>query len=333
MKALITGITGQDGAYLSQFLLGKDYEVVGAKRRGASANTWRLEELGILDRISFEPFELTEYSNIVRVIDKVQPDEIYNLAALSFVQTTFEQPIYTADVNGIGPVRILEAIRQVNPKIRFYQASTSEMFGDVRESPQNENTRFRPVSPYAIAKLHAHWATVNYRDAHGIHAVSGILFNHESPLRGIEFVTRKITDGLARIKLGKQDVLNLGNLDVCRDWGFAGDYVKGMWQMLQVEPDDFVLASERHMSVRDFIEIASRTLGLDVRWSGEAENEVGYHGDKEIIRVDPAFYRPREVVSLLGDASKAHSVLNWWPDTGIEMLIRVMALRDLERLA
>src|SRR5512143_17324 len=269
--ALVTGITGQDGAYLSRLLLDKGYRVFGAYRRGASLNLWRLNELGISEAdISFIPFELLEYANLRRAIAEVEPDEIYNLGAQSFVGISFEQPLFTTDVNALGVTRMLEAIREVNPAIKFYQASTSEMFGKVQAVPQNEKTPFYPRSPYAVAKLFAHWMTVNYRESHDLFACSGILFNHESPLRGIEFVTRKITCGLARIHEGLQDVVELGNLDAKRDWGFAGDYVEGMWHMLQQpEPDDYVLATGTTTNVRSFCDLAAAAAGFDLTWEGE----------------------------------------------------------------
>ena len=266
--ALVTGITGQDGAYLSRFLLDQGYRVFGAFRRGSSLNLWRLQELGIAEAdIEFVPFELLEYANIRRTIDKCAPDEIYNLGSQSFVAVSFEEPLFTSDVNALGVTRILEAIREVNPAIKFYQASTSEMFGKVREMPQNELTPFYPRSPYAIAKLYAHWTTVNYRESYGLFACSGILFNHESPLRGMDFVTRKITAGLARIHAGQQDVVELGALEPKRDWGFAGDYINGIWLMLQQpEPGDFVLATGRMASVREFCDLAASALDFELAW-------------------------------------------------------------------
>src|SRR5262245_50127230 len=269
--ALVTGITGQDGAYLSRFLLDKGYRVCGAFRRGASLNLWRLNELGISEAdIEFIPFELLEYANLRRTIAETEPDEIYNLGAQSFVSVSFEQPLFTADVNALGVTRILEVIRELDPAIKFYQASTSEMFGKVQEVPQNERTPFYPRNPYAVAKLYAHWITVNYRESYGLFGCSGILFNHESPLRGIEFVTRKITSGLAHIREGQQEVIELGNIDAKRDWGFAGDYVEGMWLMLQQsQPDDYVLATGITTTVRSFCELAAATLGYELVWEGE----------------------------------------------------------------
>jgi len=335
-KALVTGITGQDGAYLAKLLLEKGYEVWGAYRRSASLNLWRLEELSIRDEIKLISLDLLEYSNIVRALEKVQPDEIYNLAAQSFVALSFEMPLYTADADALGVTRLLEAIRAVNPRTRFYQASTSEMFGKVQETPQTERTPFYPRSPYGVAKLYAHWITVNYRESYGIHASSGILFNHESPLRGQEFVTRKITAGLARIKYAQQDVLELGNLDAKRDWGFAGDYVEGMWRMLQQEsPDDYVLATGETHSVREFVELAAEVAGFDLAWEGSGEEERGIdrRTGKVVVRVNPEFYRPAEVDLLLGNPEKAQSRLGWSPRVGFSALVRVMAERDLGRAA
>lgn len=335
-KALITGITGQDGAYLAKLLLEKGYEVWGAYRRSASLNLWRLEELGLRDEVKLIPLDLLEYSNIMRALEKVQPQEIYNLAAQSFVALSFEMPLYTADADALGVTRLLEAIRLVNPKMRFYQASTSEMYGKAQQIPQTEQTPFYPRSPYAVAKLYAHWITVNYREAYGIHASSGILFNHESPLRGQEFVTRKITASLARIRYGQQDVLELGNLDAKRDWGFAGDYVEGMWRMLQQEsPDDYVLATGETHSVREFVDLAAGVAGFDIVWEGSGEKEQGVdrRTGKVIVQVNPEFYRPAEVELLLGNPEKARSRLGWSPKIGFSALVRMMAERDLERAA
>jgi GDPmannose 4,6-dehydratase len=334
-KALITGITGQDGAYLAQLLLDKGYEVFGAYRRSASANLWRLDELGITDSIKLVAFDLLEYSNIQRVLEKVQPDEVYNLAAQSFVALSFEQPLYTGDTDALGVTRLLEAIRVVNPKIRFYQASTSEMYGKVQEIPQSETTPFYPRSPYGVAKLYAHWMTVNYRESYGIHASSGILFNHESPLRGIEFVTRKITTTLAKIHCGQAQVLELGNLDAKRDWGFARDYVEGMWRMVQQDQaDDYVLATGETHSVRDFVNWAAQTLGMDLDWleTGESEHGVDRATGKTVVRVNPEFYRPAEVELLIGTPEKAMRVLGWKPATPIVDLVAAMTKADLARV-
>jgi GDPmannose 4,6-dehydratase len=335
-RALITGISGQDGAYLSKLLLEKGYEVIGAQRRGASSSTWRLEELGILGRIELVPLEMLEYSNVLRTIEKVAPDEIYNLAAQSFVALSFEQPLYTAEVGAMGVLRLLEAVRTVNPDIRIYQASTSEMFGLAQEVPQTERTPFYPRSPYGVAKLYAHWMVVNYRESYGMYAASGILFNHESPLRGQEFVTRKITTSLAKIHHGQQDVLELGNLDAKRDWGFAGDYVDGMWRMLQRDQaDDFVLATGVTQSVRSFVERAAALAGFDLEWQGEAKETRGIDRGtgRAIIRVNPEFYRPAEVDILQGDASKARDQLGWTPSVDLSELAEMMMTADLERVA
>lgn len=334
--ALITGITGQDGAYLSKLLLDKGYKVFGAYRRTASLNLWRMEELGIAKEVKLVPIDLLEYSNIQRTLDEVKPDEVYNLAAQSFVALSFEQPIYTGDVDGLGVVRLLDAIRMIKPKMRFYQASTSEMFGKVQAIPQNENTPFYPRSPYGAAKLYAHWITINYREAYDMHNSCGILFNHESPLRGLEFVTRKITAGLAQIKHGRKSPLELGNLDAKRDWGFAGDYVEGMWMMLQ-QPhgDDYVLATGEAHSVREFVEVAAGAAGFDIAWEGEGEKAQGIDSKagQVIVKVNPEFYRPSEVEFLLGDATKARSELGWMPKVTFSQLVEMMMEADLRRAA
>jgi GDPmannose 4,6-dehydratase len=334
--ALITGVTGQDGAYLAKFLLEKGYRVVGGIRRSSSGAMLRLDELGITERVEIIDFDLAELTNIMRALDKIKPDEIYNLAAQSFVGLSFEQPIYTCDADGIGPLRILEAVRQIVPSARFYQASTSEMFGKAQATPQDEATPFYPRSPYGVAKLFAHWTTVNYRESYGIGASSGILFNHESPLRGREFVTRKITWTLARIRRGLAQVLELGNLDANRDWGFAGDYVAGMWSMLQQpEAQDFVLATGETNSVRHFVEIAARQLGFDIDWSGSADREQGTDRNTGtvIVQVNPLFYRPAEVDVLIGNASKAHRVLGWRPSVSFAELVTMMVKADYDRAA
>jgi len=333
--ALITGVSGQDGAYLAKFLLDKDYRVVGGLRRSSSGGISRLHELGITDEIEFVDFDLAEHGNILRALARVRPDEIYNLAAQSYVALSFEQPLYTADTDGIGVMRILESLREVVPSARFYQASTSEMYGQARSTPQNETTPFHPRSPYGIAKAFAHWATVNYREAHGVAASCGILFNHESPLRGREFVTRKITSSLARIKRGQLDVLELGNLNAERDWGYAGDYVEGMWLMLQRdEPEDFVLATGEAHSVRSFVTLAARHLGFALEWSGRGIQERGIDRStgRTIVRVNPAFYRPAEVDVLIGDAGKARRILGWAPKTGFAELVALMAEADERRV-
>jgi GDPmannose 4,6-dehydratase len=333
-RALITGITGQDGAYLAKLLLEKNYQVYGAFRRTASTNLWRLEELGLTNQIKLVPLDLLEFSNIIRTLDKTQPDEVYNLAAQSFVALSFEQPIYTGDVDALGVARLLEAIRTVNPKIRFYQASTSEMFGKVQAIPQIESTPFYPRSPYGVAKLYAHWLAVNYRESYGLFTASGILFNHESPLRGLDFVTRKITASMARIRHKQQDLLELGNLDAQRDWGFAGDYVEGMWRMLQQpEGEDFVLATGVTHSVRSFVEWAAEAAGFDLEWKGKAEKTKGIDrkSGKTIVRVNPEFYRPAEVDLLVGSPEKAKAKLGWKPKVGVAKLVEMMVKADLKR--
>lgn len=333
--ALITGISGQDGAYLAKFLLGRGYRVVGALRRSSSGVVARLDELQITRDIEFVDFDLAEMTNILRALERVKPDEVYNLAAQSFVGLSFEQPVYTSDVDGIGVLRILEAIRQAVPAARFYQASTSEMFGKAQAIPQDETTPFYPRSPYGVAKAFAHWATVNYRESYGLHASSGILFNHELPLRGREFVTRKITWSLARIRHGDLDVLELGNLDAKRDWGFAGDYVEGMWQMLQQETaQDFVLATGENHSVRSFTDIAGKRLGFDIEWSGSGPDERGTdrRTGKVIVRVNPAFYRPAEVDVLIGRPAKAETILGWRRRVGFDELVSMMAEADDQRV-
>lgn len=335
-KAIITGITGQDGAYLAKLLLEQGYEVYGAYRRSASANVWRLDELGVADQVKMLSFELLEYSNILRAIARVQPDEFYNLAAQSFVGTSFEQPLYTGDVDGLAVTRILEALREVNPQCRFYQASTSEMFGKVQEIPQKETTPFYPRSPYGVAKLYGHWITVNYRESFGLHASSGILFNHESPLRGLEFVTRKITSSLARIKHGQQDVLELGNMDAKRDWGFAGDYVEGMYLMLQQEtPDDYVLATGETYPVREFVTLAAQAAGFELDWQGEGEAEqaLDRRSGRVLVRVNPEFYRPAEVELLIGAPQKAQEKLGWQRRVSFPQLVEMMVEADLNRAA
>jgi len=335
-KALVTGITGQDGAYLAQLLLEKGYEVTGTYRRTSSVNFWRIEELGIQSHpnLKLVEYDLTDLSSSIRLVQNAQPDEIYNLAAQSFVGVSFEQPVTTAEITGIGPVNLLEAIRIVNPKIRFYQASTSEMFGKVQAVPQKEDTPFYPRSPYGIAKLYAHWMTVNYRESYGIFGSSGILFNHESPLRGREFVTRKITDSVAKIHLGLLDVLELGNMDAKRDWGYAKEYVEGMWRILQAdEPDTYVLATNRTETVRDFVSMAFKAIDVSIEWSGAADHEIGKckKTGKTLVRVNPKFYRPAEVELLIGDPAKALSELGWKPTTTLEQLCQMMVEADLRR--
>jgi len=329
--ALITGVTGQDGAYLAKLLLEKNYRVVGARRRSSSGALERLQALQVAGHIELVDFDLAEITNILRVLEKVKPDEIYNLAAQSFVGLSFEQPIYTVDIDGIGPLRILESVRQAVPTARFYQASTSEMFGKAQAIPQDETTPFYPRSPYGIGKLLAHWATVNYRESYGLAASSGILFNHESPLRGREFVTRKITWSLAAIRRGELEVLELGNLDAQRDWGFAGDYVEGMWLILQqAEAQDFVLATGETHSVRSFVGIAASRLGFDIEWLGAGPDERGIdrRSGKTVVRVNPAFYRPAEVDLLVGNPKKAQDVLGWRRQVGFAELVTMMVEAD-----
>ncbi|NMG33880.1 GDP-mannose 4,6-dehydratase [Azoarcus sp. TTM-91] len=338
-KALITGVTGQDGAYLAEFLLGKGYEVHGIKRRTSLFNTDRIDHL-YQDpheqdrRFILHHGDLTDSSSLIRIIQQVQPDEIYNLAAQSHVAVSFEEPEYTANSDALGALRILEAIRilGLEKTARFYQASTSELYGLVQETPQRETTPFYPRSPYAVAKLYAYWITVNYREAYGMYACNGILFNHESPIRGETFVTRKITRALARIKLGLQDCLYLGNLDAKRDWGHARDYVEMQWLMLQQDkPEDFVIATGVQYSVRDFVDAAARELGLSVCWKGLGADEKAY--DREgrcIVQVDPRYFRPTEVETLLGDPSKAKEKLGWTPRTSFESLVSEMVREDLK---
>jgi len=336
LKAIVTGITGQDGAYLAQLLLDKGYTVYGTYRRTSSVNFWRIEELGISrhPNLHLVEYDLTDLSASVRLLQSTEATEVYNLAAQSFVGVSFDQPVTTAEITGVGAVNLLEAIRIVNPKIRFYQASTSEMFGKVQAIPQCESTPFYPRSPYGVAKLYAHWMTVNYRESYGIFGTSGILFNHESPLRGREFVTRKITDSVAKIKLGKLDVLELGNMDAKRDWGFAKEYVEGMWRMLQVdEPDTYVLATNRTETVRDFVSLAFKAAEIDVEWrgEGEAEQAVDVNTGKVLVAVNPKFYRPAEVDLLIGDPAKAKEKLGWEAKTSLEDLCRMMVQADLRR--
>lgn len=336
--AIITGITGQDGAYLAELLLNKGYTVYGTYRRTSSVNFWRIEELGIErnNNLNLIEYDLTDLSASIRLLQTTGATEVYNLAAQSFVGVSFEQPITTAEITGIGALNLLEAIRIVNPQIRFYQASTSEMFGKVQAIPQKEDTPFYPRSPYGVAKLYAHWMTINYRETYGIFASSGILFNHESPLRGREFVTRKITDSVAKIKLGQLDMLELGNLDAKRDWGFAKEYVEGMWRMLQAdEPDTFVLATNRTETVRDFVTMAFKAAGITVEYQGTDVNEVAIDiaTGKTVMKINPKFYRPAEVELLIGDATYAQNKLGWMPKTNLEDLCKMMVEADLRRNA
>ena len=316
-RALITGITGQDGSYLADLLVAKGYEVVGMVRRSSAPNNWRIEHL--LDRITLKPADLLDQLSLLRLIDEVRPHELYNLAAMSFVPASWDQPMLTGEFNAQGVTRMLDAVRRVDPAIRFYQASSSEMFGKVREVPQTELTPFYPRSPYGVSKVFAHYITVNYRESYNLFAVSGMLFNHESPRRGLEFVTRKVSDGVARIKLGLADTLSIGNLDAHRDWGFAGDYVRAMWLMLQRDrPEDYVIATGVSHSVRDLIEIAFSRVGLD--W-------------QKHVRIDPELLRPAEVDHLLGDASKARTDLGWTPVVTFKQLIEMMVDEDFKRLS
>lgn len=339
-KALITGITGQDGAYLAEFLLDKGYEVHGIKRRASLFNTDRIDHL-YQDphernvRLTLHYGDLTDATNLIRIIQQVQPDEIYNLAAQSHVAVSFETPEYTANSDALGTLRILEAIRilGLDKKTRFYQASTSEMYGKVQEIPQKETTPFYPRSPYGAAKVYAYWITVNYREAYGLYACNGILFNHESPLRGETFVTRKITRGLARIKEGLQDTLHLGNLDALRDWGHARDYVKAQWLMLQqAQPEDFVIATGAQYSVRKFVDTAAAQLGMTLQWKGKGVEEQGIEAKtgRAVVKIDPRYFRPTEVETLLGDASKAREKLGWTAETSFDSLVKEMVAADLE---
>lgn len=334
--AIVTGITGQDGAYLAEFLLTKGYVVVGTYRRTSTLNFWRIEDLGIHAHPNLQLVEvnLTDLSSIIRLLQTTHATEVYNLAAQSFVGASFDQPITTTEINALGPVHLLEAIRIVNPKIRFYQASTSEMFGKAQTIPQNEGTPFYPRSPYGISKLYAHWMTVNYRESYGIFGASGILFNHESPLRGREFVTRKITDSVAKIKLGKLTCLELGNIDARRDWGYAKDYVQGMWKMLQVDtPDTFVLATNRTESVRNFVNLAFAAVSMQIIWSGSEANEIGRCSEsgKTVVKINPKFYRPAEVDVLIGNSEKAEKILGWKSTTSLEDLCTMMVHADMIR--
>lgn len=334
--AIITGISGQDGAYLAELLLEKGYKVYGTYRRTSSVNFWRIEELGIAahPNLKLVEYDLTDMSSSIRLLETTGATEVYNLAAQSFVGVSFDQPVTTAQITGIGALNLLEAIRIVNPAIRFYQASTSEMFGKVQAVPQTETTPFWPRSPYGVAKLYAHWATVNYRESYGIFATSGILFNHESPLRGREFVTRKITDSVAKIKLGKLDCIELGNLDAKRDWGFAKEYVDGMWRMLQADqPDTYVLATNRTETVRDFVSMAFKAADITVAFQGRDADEtaVDTATGQCVMRINPQFHRPAEVDLLIGDPAKAKDELGWAPTTSLEELCQMMVIADLRR--
>jgi GDPmannose 4,6-dehydratase len=337
-KALITGITGQDGSYLAEFLINKGYEVHGIKRRTSLINTERVDHLYQDPHETNQNFflhhgDLTDSTSLIRIIQEVQPDEIYNLAAQSHVAVSFEEPEYTANSDALGALRILEAIRilKLEKKTRYYQASTSELYGAVKESPQNEKTPFYPRSPYGVAKLYAYWITVNYREAYGIYACNGILFNHESPVRGETFVTRKITRALTRIKLGIQKNLYIGNLNAMRDWGHAKDFVEAQWLMLQQQkPEDFVIATGKQFSVRDFINEVSKNLEMEIEWKGKGLKEVGSFNGKNIVKIDPRYFRPTEVETLVGDASKAKEKLNWVPKIFFKQLVKEMTEEDLK---
>ena len=333
--AIITGIYGQDGAYLAKNLLEKGYKVIGAERRSASGSPWRLDYLGVTKEVIFEDFELLESSTIMKMLEKYKPEEFYNLAAQSFVKSSFEAPVYTGNTTGLGVARILESLKQINPETKFYQASSSEMFGKVIEIPQKETTPFYPRSPYAAAKAYSHWMTVNYREAYGQYCCSGILFNHESPLRGEEFVTKKITSTMVKIKLKKDDLLEVGNISAKRDWGFAGDYVEAMHLMLnQEKADDYVICTGETHTVKEFIDKTADALDIKLAWEGEDEEMVGIdkNANKEIIKINKNFYRPTEVDILLGDCSKAKNYLGWVPKCSFDSLVQMMVEADLDFL-
>ncbi len=332
--AFITGITGQDGAYLAELLLSKNYKVYGGFRRLSTPNFWRLDELNVTDKIELVEVDLLDAGNLTRVIDEVKPEEVYNLGAQSFVAHSFKNPALTGKVTGLAVTNILESIRMVNKKIKFYQASTSELYGLVQEIPQKETTPFYPRSPYGVAKLYGHWMTINYRESYDMFASTGILFNHESPLRGLEFVTRKITDAVAKIHHGKQDFFEIGNLDAKRDWGFAKEYVEGMWRILQApKADNFVLSTNETHSVRDWIEVCFKFVDKEIVWEGKEEKEIGKDSKtgKILIKVNPSFYRPAEVELLIGDYSKAKNELGWEPKVKYKELAEIMLKSDLER--
>jgi GDPmannose 4,6-dehydratase len=331
-KALITGITGQDGAYLTEFLLDKGYEVYGLYRRSSTPNFWRLDALGVTQKVKLVEGDLLDQTSLIKAVEKSEPDEVYNLAAQSFVASSWKEPLYTSEVTGLGVLKVLEAIKNVNPKIKFYQASSSEMFGEVQEIPQKETTPFYPRSPYGVAKVFGYWTTVNYRESYNMFTCNGILFNHESPLRGEEFVTRKVTKGIAEIKKGLRDYIELGNLDSKRDWGYAGDYVEAMWLMLQQgKPDDYVIATGETHTVREFVELAFKEAGIDIVWKGIGLAEVGYdkNSGKTLVKVSEQFYRPAEVEILIGDPSKAKKTLGWQPKVSFRGLIKLMVEADL----
>jgi len=332
-RALITGVTGQDGSYLAKLLLDKGYKVYGLYRRSSSAGFGRLDSLKIKNKISFLEGDVADLSSLERAVEESNPDEVYNLAAQSYVATSWKQPIYTAEVTGLGVLRMLEAIRHINHKIKFYQAASSEMFGKVQEIPQKETTPFHPRSPYGVSKIFGYWITINYRESFNIFACNGILFNHESPLRGEEFVTKKITQGVARIKKGLQDHIELGNLDSKRDWGFAGDYVEAMWLMLQQDkPDDYVIATGETHTVREFVELAFKEADMDIKWEGKGLNERGLDSKtgKVLVKVNPEFFRPAEVELLIGDVTKANEKLGWKPKVSFKELIEMMVKADID---
>jgi len=336
-KAFVTGITGQDGAYLTELLLSNGYKVYGGFRRTSSVDFWRLDELNIKDHTMLEliEFDLTDLSSCCSIVNSIKPDEIYNLAAQSFVGTSFKQPTTTSLITGIGALNLLEAIRFSDTNIRYYQASTSEMFGKVQSIPQNEKTSFYPRSPYGVSKLYAHWMTINYRDSYGIFACNGILFNHESPLRGLEFVTRKISYSVARIKLNTLDYIELGNIDAKRDWGYAKDYVYGMWKMMQQDiPDDYVLSTNKTISVRDFLVMAFKAADIEIFFNGDGDEEVAINkaNNNVVMKINKDFYRPAEVDLLIGDYTKAKNKLQWEPKTQVEELCKMMVLKDIERV-
>ena len=330
-KALVTGITGQDGFYMAELLLEKGYEVSGMYRRSAINTIDMLD--GIKERVNFVEGDLVDTSSLIRILQETNPEEVYNFAAQSFVPSSWTQSIATGEITGLGVARMLEAIRLINPKIRFYQASTSEMFGKVRETPQTEKTPFYPRSPYGVAKVFGYWATVNYRESYGIHASNGIAFNHESPRRGEKFVTRKITKSAARIKCGLQDVLEIGNLDSKRDWGFAKDYMEAMWMMLQQDnPEDYIISTGKNHSVREFVEEAFSSAGLPIRWKGNGVDEIGENSGRVLVKVNPEFYRPAEVDVLLGNPDKIRRELGWEAKTPFRELVRIMVESDLNQL-
>lgn len=334
--AFITGITGQDGAYLAELLLQKDYRVVGGFRRLSTPNFVRLDELGITGDVELVEVDLLDAGNLTRVISELKPDEVYNLGAQSFVAHSFKNPVLTGNVTGIGVTNLLESVRMVNPGIKFYQASTSELYGKVQEIPQKETTPFYPRSPYGVAKLYGHWMTINYRESYNIFASTGILFNHESPLRGLEFVTRKVTDAVAKIYQGKQDYFEIGNMDAKRDWGYAKEYVDGMWRILQAPmADNYVLATNETHSVREWIEVCFSFIGKEIVWEGQDENETGKDAKtgKLLVKVNPSFFRPAEVDMLIGDYSKAKRELGWEPKVKYKELAEIMLKRDIERNA